>query len=107
MLEAGLSLIAASLPTLSYLVTPDSLRSALRSVRSKVAHHSIQSTGRSEDRIVFSGTEEGPYTEIKTNSSAASRTKMSASDDPDSHELNDFTQGIYVKREVAATDSLV
>ena len=62
---------------------------------------------RSEDHIAFSGTEDNPYAEIMTNNSTASRTKISASDDRGSHELNDFTQGIYVKYELAAKDNMV
>ena len=62
---------------------------------------------RSEDEVAFSGTKQSPYTEIMTNNSKASRAKTSASDDCGSHELNDFTQGIYVKYEVAARDNTV
>lgn len=67
----------------------------------------MHSMSGSKDHITFSGTKESPYTEIMTNSSTASRTKISASDDRGSHELNDFTQGIDVRYEVAAKDNMV
>lgn len=107
MLEAGLSLIAACLPTLSYFLTHDSLQSALRSIRSIISLHSMQSTRRSEDTTAFVGKEEGPYTEVRGNSSTASHAKISKSDDGDSHELNELTKGIHVKHEVAMTDNMV
>ena len=107
MLEAGLSLIAASLPTLSYLITHDMMQSALRSVRSKFSLHSTQSTQRSDHTTAFGRKDESPYTEIKANSSTASHTKTSASDDRDLHELNEFAREIYVKHEVAMTDNMV
>lgn len=104
MLEAGLSLIAASLPTLSYLITHKSLQSAIRSVRNTISLHSTQ---RSEDTTAFGGKEESPYTEIGANTSTASHAKISKSDDHDPYELNDLTPGIHVKHEVAMTDNIV
>lgn len=107
MLEAGLSLIAASLPTLSYLITHNSLQSALRSVLSKMSLHSRQSTRRSEDTTAFSGKEASPYTEIGANNSTGSHANISEFDDHDPYELNDLTQVVYVKHEVELTDNMV
>lgn len=106
MLEAGLSLIAACLPTLSYLLTRFSLHSALRSLRSKLSLHSIQ-TREPEETAAFGGTVDGPYTEINANGSIASHLKTSNSDVHDLHELNEMNQGIHVKHEVAVDDRIV
>ena len=106
MLEAGLSLIAACLPTVSYLLTHSSLHSALRSLRSKLSLHSIQ-TRESEETAAFGGEEEGPYTEINANGSVASHLKISNSDVDDLHELNELNQGIHVKHEMALNDRIV
>ncbi|CAD6593849.1 MAG: hypothetical protein ASARMPREDX12_007700 [Alectoria sarmentosa] len=107
MLEAGLSLIAGSLPTLSYLINHSSLQSALGSVRSKLSLRSTKSTRGSEDRTAFGSKEKSPYAEIRANNSTASHTGILGSDDRESHELNEVSQGIYVKHEVTMTDDMV
>ena len=107
MLEAGLSLIAASLPTLSYLITHNSLQSALRSVLSKISLQSILSTRRTEDTMAFSGKEASPYTETGATDSTGSLTNISKSKDQDTYEFNDLDQGVYVKHEVQSADNMV
>lgn len=76
MLEAGLSLIAACLPTLSYLFTHFSVQSALQSVRSTLSLRLLGFTWWSANTITTSGKDEGPYTEVEANSSAASHAKI-------------------------------
>ena len=66
-LEVGLALIAACLPSLSSLVTITSIQSAVRSVRSVVSLHSSQGSKESTRHGP------GPYTDPEHNSSVSSR----------------------------------
>jgi len=72
LMESGLALIAASLPSLSYILTHFNFQSAIRSVRSAI---SLQSMHSSQKTTKSSGSEVGegsPYTEIQDNNSTAS-----------------------------------
>lgn len=74
MLEAGLALIAACLPTLSFLFRRISLQSVLKSVRSKLSIHSLlptSYTGRSSQARKI----DDPYSEINDDTSVASSAK--------------------------------
>ena len=84
-LEAGLALIAACLPTLSYLFNGFSLQSAVRSVRSALSLGSMRSTGKSSSgpsrAEVMSGSNHNnnnnnPYIDIEANDSSSSYAKM-------------------------------
>lgn len=66
-LEVGLALIAACLPSLSSLATTTSIQSAVRSVRSVVSLRSSQGSKESTRHGP------GPYTDLEHNSSVSSR----------------------------------
>ena len=84
MLESGLSLIAASLPTLHYLISQSFPRPALNGVRHLIS--SMRSTPKSSDTIV-----EGPYHKVPT----ARKSAPSQRAIEESYELS-FSQA-YVK----------
>jgi len=67
-LEVSLALIAACLPSLSSLITPTSLLSAVSSVRSVLSLRSSQGSSKGSTRHG-----PGPYTDLEHNSSASSR----------------------------------
>ncbi|CAD6576753.1 MAG: hypothetical protein ASARMPRED_007869 [Alectoria sarmentosa] len=73
-IETGLALIAACLPTLSYLFNGVSLQSAVNSVRSALSLGSVRSTRKSTEpsRAEVSN----PYIDIEANNSSSSYAKM-------------------------------
>ena len=102
MLEAGLSLIAASLPTLSYLITRHSLQSALQRVRSSFPLYPMRSTRSSDDTVAFGRKVEGSYAQIRGNNA-----KTPKSHDWNSQELDDLNQEMHTKHEIVMTDDMV
>lgn len=72
-IESGLALIAACLPTLSYLFNGISVQSAVNSVRSAFSLGSVRSTRKSEpSRAEVTN----PYIDIEANNSSSSYAKM-------------------------------
>lgn len=72
-IESGLALIAACLPTLSYLFNGFSVQSAVNSVRSAFSLGSVRSTRKSEpSRAEVSN----PYIDIEANNSSSSYAKI-------------------------------
>ena len=68
-LESGLALIAACLPTLSYLFNGFSVQSAVNSVRSALSLGSVRSTRKSD---VSRADVTNPYIDIEANNSSSS-----------------------------------
>lgn len=107
MLEAGISLIAACLPTLSYLITHFSMQSALKSARSMLSLPLLRSSSRSTPQIHnFSKTKES-YTEIGANSATGSTAEIFPREYHAMADLSPSTKGIHVKHEVSLTDNMV
>lgn len=67
-LEVGLALIAACLPSLSSLATTSSVQSAVKSVRSVLSLHSSKASSRVDDHK-----DSEPYADLERNSSNSSR----------------------------------
>jgi len=73
MIEAGLAIIAACLPTLRFLVGKVSLDTMMNSVRSAFSLRSIRSTQNSQPSVSPSG---GVYLDLDGSGSGSSRSKM-------------------------------
>lgn len=78
LLECGLALIAACLPTLSYLFSRFSIQSAIKSVRSALSLRTASSTQRSIDlsKTASSNEHRAPYVNLGDNYSGESQRRM-------------------------------
>ena len=77
MLESGLALIAACLPTLAHLFTTRSLESAIKSLRSVLSLHSLRSNQTSSKA---SHDTTNAYLDIERDQSNESRTELAKAD---------------------------
>lgn len=107
MIEAGLAIIAACLPTLQFLVRKVSLDSIVNSVRSALSLQSMRSQ-RPESRPM------GPYTNIQADSEVASTAPIvGESNTSDVLVMGNVDglpakeNGIYVTKQVSQHNSIV
>lgn len=102
-----MSLIAACLPTLSYLITHFSMQSALKSARSLLSLHLLHSSSRPTPQAHSFGKTKEFYTEIRADSSVGSQAEIFPREFHAMSDLGPSTKGIHVKHEVRTTDSMV
>jgi len=120
LLEAGLALIAACLPSLSVLFAKRSLASVISSVRSALSLRSLrsQNTRRSQQSANGRNLQNGPYKEMPDDQSTASHVKMVPKDSLgiESFAMVDVEGGhidtlrareIHVKNELTQEDRIV
>ena len=110
MIEAGLAIIAACLPTLRFLMNKISFDSIMRSVRSALSISSMRSQ-RSQETQASS---QGPYSNLKAESSVGSQSYMvpekGATDTyvmGNQEGVQGKGRGIKVTRQISQHDSMV
>ena len=109
MIEAGLAIIAACLPTLRFLVSKVSLDSIINSVRSALSLSSLQSQRSRRSAAAW----ESPYTTIQAEGSVGSHAQIV----PEKAQTNEFSManmaaqftgsGIRVTSQISQHDSTV
>ncbi len=107
MIEAGLAIIAACLPTLQFLIRKVSLDSVVSSVRSALSLHSMRSQ-QPESRPM------GPYTSIQAGGEVASITPIVGESNPSDVLVTGSMDGppaqgngIYITKQVSQHNSMV
>lgn len=79
MLECGLALIAACLPTLSFLLSHHNIKSAIRSVRGALSLPSLTSSDRTSKEATYGLSEQTrrvPYADLESVDSSTSNAQI-------------------------------